>query len=149
MNTIEKIEALEKQLAELKAEVNKEPLKEDWWTPLGFDHEPQPGEWVLVWDDYDDRKNTVASRFLSRNTYREVYECQYSQWKRIAPFPMPKLGLWVAVDKDGVKSVCTERPVRGIDFWVRRSSGLIDIPKDHPLDLLTKSMTWADEPREI
>lgn len=152
MNVIEKIEALERELAELKATCHtQQKVKEDWWTPLGFDHEPKPGEWVLAWDDYR-FKGSCAYKYGFRS--QKDGRCEYiivtgGNYKNIAPFPMSKLGLWVAVDQNGKKYLYPSNPVRNNRGDFDCGSDCIRIRDRSTLDILTKDMTWDDEPMEF
>lgn len=62
---------------------------------------------------------------------------------------------WVAVDKDGAESICTQKPYRRTDpnygsYWKSSClNGFIHIPKGSIKKLIGKELSWEDEPVEL
>lgn len=62
---------------------------------------------------------------------------------------------WVAVDKDGTESICTQKPYRRTDpnygsYWkVKGLIGFVNLPKGSIKKLIGRELSWKDEPVEL
>ncbi len=60
------------------------------------------------------------------------------------------LKTWLAVDEDGTEAIYDRMPFRNqngeIKSWVNGLGHFVDLPKGSILKLISKKLTWNDEP---
>ena len=56
---------------------------------------------------------------------------------------------YVAVDKDGIEVIYTDEPYRGGRGWLKNYGDYFELPKGSILKLISKELTWNDEPVEL
>lgn len=156
MNTNEIIEQIDKSIASYRLAIEESEKfkaellatkRDDWWTERGFDKEPQPGEWVKVWDN--NSGFAIMSKFDCFERHRShPFTTEYGRFKNISPAVLPreKLGLWVAVDMDGLKYLYMTEPLipRGGEKF-KSTLIAIQIKNLHTLDKLTAHLKLGEK----
>jgi hypothetical protein len=116
---------------------------EPWWVTQGFSSEPKDGD--IVYCNSPFHSNSPFGRFGLLSGFRDyLYPISCPSYLK------PKLGLWAAVDKDGLRCLFLLKPHRDNFEWTTPEDVVSFIKcDDSKFDHIFAGKSWTDEPWEV